>query len=164
MANLHGIELAIDSYPILMRYSTSLMDHQLRFSLESLKMQRLLRKAALFSEQVVVNAKHVEQAIRYLHQQHGGSQQRSLESFVDNFVSIATSGERAGQINGLTVIEDAYATYGEPARITATVHYGDGEVADIERKSDLGGNIHAKGMMILSACLYRILVKMRRCI
>ena len=61
-----------------------------------------------------------------------------------------------GQINGLTVIDTLDYCYGEPARITASVHYGDGEVADIERKSELAGNIHAKGMMILSACLYRV--------
>ena len=47
--------------------------------------------------------------------------------------------------------------HGELARVTVTVaDYGDGEVVDVERKSDLGGNICVKGMMILSACLYRI--------
>ncbi|MGR5488820.1 Lon protease family protein, partial [Vibrio alfacsensis] len=31
------------------------------------------------------------------------------------------------------------------------VHFGDGDVSDVERKVDLGGNIHAKGMMIMQA-------------
>lgn len=43
--------------------------------------------------------------------------------------------------------------FGEPSRITATIHYGDGDIIDIERKSDLSGNIHTKGVMILSAYL-----------
>ena len=43
--------------------------------------------------------------------------------------------------------------WGEPSRITCVVHYGDGEVMDIERKSELGGNLHAKGMMIIQAYL-----------
>lgn len=33
------------------------------------------------------------------------------------------------------------------------MHIGDGEFTDIERKAELGGNIHAKGMMIMQAFL-----------
>jgi Lon-like ATP-dependent protease len=33
------------------------------------------------------------------------------------------------------------------------VHIGDGEFIDVERKAELGGNIHAKGMMIMQAFL-----------
>ncbi|KAA0632899.1 hypothetical protein E2K67_21015, partial [Escherichia coli] len=35
--------------------------------------------------------------------------------------------------------------FGEPSRISCVVHIGDGEFTDIERKAELGGNIHAKG-------------------
>ncbi|MGE9805677.1 Lon protease family protein, partial [Escherichia coli] len=38
-------------------------------------------------------------------------------------------------------------------RITCVAHIGDGELVDIERKAELGGNIHAKGMMIMQAYL-----------
>ncbi|MBN4784317.1 Lon protease family protein, partial [Escherichia coli] len=57
--------------------------------------------------------------------------------------------------------------FGEPSRISCVVHIGDGEFTDIERKAELGGNIHdhhpfrmdiaaklhAKGMMIMQAFL-----------
>jgi Lon-like ATP-dependent protease len=33
------------------------------------------------------------------------------------------------------------------------VHLGDGEFTDVERKAELGGNLHAKGMMIMQAFL-----------
>ena len=87
---------------------------------------------------------------------HNTSEEFSSQNFEDKFISLQTEGKVVGQINGLTVIDTGDYSYGEPARITCTAHYGDGEVADIERKSELGGNIHAKGMMILSSCLYRI--------
>lgn len=58
-----------------------------------------------------------------------------------------------GQVNGLTVVSVAGVEFGEPSRITATIHYGDGDIIDIERKSELSGNIHTKGVMILSAYL-----------
>lgn len=41
--------------------------------------------------------------------------------------------------------------YGEPARISCVIHFGDGDIADVERKVELGGNLHAKGMMIMQA-------------
>jgi len=60
-----------------------------------------------------------------------------------------------GQINGLSVVEypGHPRAWGDPSRITCVVHPGDGEFMDIERKAELGGNIHAKGMMIMQAFL-----------
>jgi predicted ATP-dependent protease len=49
--------------------------------------------------------------------------------------------------------------FGAPNRITATTCYGDGEVIDIERSVDLGGSIHSKGVMILSAYLSSVFGK-----
>jgi lon-related putative ATP-dependent protease len=63
---------------------------------------------------------------------------------------IDTTGERVGQINGLTVISLGSFSFGRPARITATTRLGEGEVIDIEREAELGGAIHSKGVMILS--------------
>jgi len=43
--------------------------------------------------------------------------------------------------------------FGRPSRITARVRLGRGEVVDIEREVALGGPIHSKGVLILSAYL-----------
>ena len=68
---------------------------------------------------------------------------------------MGTVRERIGQINALSVIEfpGHPRAFGEPSRISCVVHIGDGEFTDIERKAELGGNIHAKGMMIMQAFL-----------
>ncbi|MFS2057155.1 AAA family ATPase [Kosakonia cowanii] len=70
-------------------------------------------------------------------------------------ILIETEGERIGQVNALSVIEfpGHPRAFGEPSRISCVVHIGDGEFNDIERKAELGGNIHAKGMMIMQAFL-----------
>ena len=75
------------------------------------------------------------------------------ESMLDGETLIATSGARAGQVNALVVIELAGERFGHPVRVSATVRLGDGDVVDIERESNLGGEIHSKGVMILSAFL-----------
>lgn len=70
-------------------------------------------------------------------------------------ILIETEGAQVGQINALSVIEfpGHPRAFGEPSRISCVVHIGDGEFNDIERKAELGGNIHAKGMMIMQAFL-----------
>ncbi|MCV2216594.1 Lon protease family protein [Thauera sp. Sel9] len=78
---------------------------------------------------------------------------RVRESILDGTTLISTDGERAGQINGLVVVELAGERFGHPVRITATVRMGEGDVVDIERETELGGAIHSKGVLILSAFL-----------
>ena len=70
----------------------------------------------------------------------------------DNLL-IASSGDHVGQVNGLAVIDLGDALFAHPVRITATARIGEGDVIDIERESELGGAIHSKGVMILSAFL-----------
>jgi predicted ATP-dependent protease len=68
-------------------------------------------------------------------------------------VLIDTAGAKVGQVNGLSVLSLGNLTFGRPSRITAKVRLGRGEVVDIERQVALGGPIHSKGVMILSAFL-----------
>ncbi|MDH5471268.1 MAG: AAA family ATPase [Gammaproteobacteria bacterium] len=66
---------------------------------------------------------------------------------------IDTDGSAIGQINGLSVYEVGKFSFGQPSRITASVHLGDGSIINIEREVDLSGSIHDKGVLILSALL-----------
>jgi lon-related putative ATP-dependent protease len=76
-----------------------------------------------------------------------------LEDMLEGSILISTEGERIGQVNALVVVEVAGVIHGHPARITATARVGDGDVVDIEREADLGGAIHSKGVLILTAFL-----------
>lgn len=66
---------------------------------------------------------------------------------------IDTDGEAVGLINGLSVYDVGKFSFGQPSRITASVHLGDGSIINIEREVDLSGSIHDKGVLILSALL-----------
>jgi predicted ATP-dependent protease len=76
-----------------------------------------------------------------------------MEDIAHGTQLINCEGAVVGQINGLTVVHYADSEFGLPSRITATVHQGGGEVLDIERTVDLGGSLHAKGVLILSSYL-----------
>ncbi|WP_299788848.1 S16 family serine protease [uncultured Shewanella sp.] len=154
-----GVSLSQSALAPLFLHSARLADHQQRLSLLSSQIGQLLAQAKAYSGQDEVTADSITLALNRHQSRHNASEMLSAQNFDDKFINLPTDKSIIGQINGLTVLDTVEYSYGEPARITASVHYGDGEVADIERKSELGGNIHAKGMMILSSCLYRIFGK-----
>ena len=92
-------------------------------------------------------------------QQASTLNQYALQDILSNQIYIETDEEEIGQINGLSVIEFEGIPYafGEPLRISCNVQYGDGEITDIERKVELGGNIHSKGILIAQSCLANLL-------
>jgi predicted ATP-dependent protease len=79
--------------------------------------------------------------------------QRALEAIARGDILIDTSGTKIAQVNGLSIFRLGEPSFGLPSRITATVRLGEGDVLDIERESELGGAIHSKGVMILTAFL-----------
>ena len=66
---------------------------------------------------------------------------------------IETDGQKVGQINGLAILQTGDHMFGKPGRITANVSMGKDGIMTIERESRLSGNIHTKGVMILSSYL-----------
>ncbi|MCG6226928.1 S16 family serine protease [Vibrio furnissii] len=113
----------------------------------------LLEEAALLGNQATIKKEHIEQALNQRYYRESYLPERALDDILDGQVIIETQGEQIGQVNGLTVIDIAGhpVSYGEPARISCVIHFGDGDISDVERKVELGGNLHAKGMMIMQA-------------
>ena len=68
-------------------------------------------------------------------------------------IMIDTTGERIGQVNGLSVYDIGYHSFGRPTRITAAVGMGKAGITSIEREANLSGKIHDKGVMTLSGYL-----------
>ncbi|CAM3066876.1 AAA family ATPase [Vibrio mytili] len=116
---------------------------------------QLLNLACQHSDSEVISYDAIDKAIDDKYYRESYLPQRAVYDILDGQVIIETTGEHIGQINGLTVIEMAGhpVSYGEPARISCVIHFGDGDVSDVERKAELGGNLHAKGMMIMQAFL-----------
>ncbi|CAM4408605.1 Lon protease family protein [Vibrio agarivorans] len=113
----------------------------------------LLEEASLRGNGSVITAEDIEGVIQDRLYRESYLPDRALSDIRDGQVIIETEGEQVGQVNGLTVIDvpGHPRAYGEPARISCVIHFGDGDISDVERKADLGGNLHAKGMMIMQA-------------
>jgi predicted ATP-dependent protease len=79
--------------------------------------------------------------------------EKSHEGILREVMLVDTEGVAVGQVNGLAVYQLGNYAFGKPSRITATARLGPGKVLDIEREVDLGGKIHSKAVLIISALL-----------
>jgi predicted ATP-dependent protease len=77
-------------------------------------------------------------------------EEKIQEMIEKNMILIDTQGEVIGQINGLAVYNLGDYAFGRPSRITCETFMGLEGVVNIERKANLSGNIHNKGVLILS--------------
>lgn len=114
-----------------------------------------IRSAALNNANSALSAVDFERVFQQKQHQQAFLQERTYADILNEQVYIDTENDIVGQINGLSVIEypGTPVCFGEPSRLSCIVQFGDGEVIDIERKSELAGNLHGKGMMIAQACL-----------
>ena len=144
-----------DFWPALIREAVRYTGDQQTLPLCPAWLNRQLREAALYSEDEQITAASLTAALEARLWRESYLSERVRDEILLDQILIETEGDVIGQINGLSVIEfpGHPRAFGEPSRISCVVHAGDGEFTDVERKAELGGNIHAKGMMIMQAYL-----------
>lgn len=137
----------------LMNAGARYTEDQHYMPLEVLWYLSLFEEARLGSSNQLLSEVHIDKALDNKYHRESYLPERALADITDGQVIIETQGECVGQVNGLTVIDvpGHPMSYGEPARISCVIHFGDGDISDVERKAELGGNLHAKGMMIMQA-------------
>ncbi|KHT57974.1 ATP-dependent protease [Photobacterium gaetbulicola] len=149
----------------IVEYSSRQADDQNKLSLHSADIANLLRESnyvAKSSNATMIRANHVELALSNQEMRVSRLKDHVMQTFTNGTTLIDTVGEVIGQVNGLSVISTSDYQFGSPNRITATTSYGEGGVFDIERSVDLGGRIHSKGVMILSAYLASVFGRNKR--
>jgi len=106
-------------------------------------------EAAKISGAKYIQSEHVQQAIRDKKHRLDRIEEKIREDMRLRNIRIDTTGSQLGQINGISVIEIDGHTFGIPSRITARTYAGHDGVIDIERESEMSGNIHTKGVLTL---------------
>lgn len=76
-----------------------------------------------------------------------------LEMYEDKKIILDIEDRIIGSVNGLSVIDFGYMSFGKPMRITCTCYKGSGKIMDAQRESNLSGNIHNKSLNILRGFL-----------
>ncbi|MBC7750445.1 MAG: AAA family ATPase [Candidatus Saccharibacteria bacterium] len=140
----------------LLTDSSRQAEDQSSLSLHAATLGDLLREAstlALQQNDRQVTAKHIDTTLAARLYRLGHLRELYWEDLSRGTQLIETEGVRIGQVNALTVVHYADSEFGLPARLTATVYQGGGEILDIERSVELGGALHAKGILIMSSFL-----------
>ena len=101
----------------------------------------------------LIGASEVQQAIDARIHRASRYRDQMQDGILRDMLKIDTEGASIGQVNGLAVMQLGGFAFGRPQRITATVSLGSGKVIDIEREVELGGPLHSKGVLILTAFL-----------
>ncbi len=101
----------------------------------------------------IITKTHINQALFHKESRESFMQQDIMEMIEKNIISIDTTSKKVGQLNALVVHEYGASAFGRPNRVSCQVYLGHGDLIDIERQVELGGALHSKGVLILSAFL-----------
>jgi len=140
----------------LLTDSSRQAEDQSSLSLHASTLGDLIREAhhhAFKAGDKIVTDEHVNQALHHRQYRLGYLRELYWQDLSRGTQLIETSGHRLGQINALSVIHYADVEFGLPSRLTASVYQGGGDILDIERSVELGGSLHAKGVLLMSSFL-----------
>ena len=148
----------------IIEYSSRLAEDQNKLSLHASDVANLLRESNYWAREqksTLIRQAHVEMALASDEHRNGRIRDQMFDTIRNGTTFITVSGEVIGQINALSVLSTGGAEFGMPNRVTANCFVGNGDILDIEHDAKLGGNIHTKGVMILSSYLSSIFAKER---
>ncbi len=137
----------------IVEYSGRLAENQKKLSTRFNEIVDLLFEADAWSEMDgvdVVGKKQVEKALEEMIFRSNKYEQKIIESIREGTTLIDLEGSKIGQINALSVLDQGDYQFGRPSRITVSTYLGRKGIINIERESDMSGNIHNKGVLILS--------------
>jgi len=101
----------------------------------------------------LVKAIHVKKAWNGIKMRASLYKEKMENAIYNNTIYIDTEGEKIGEINGLTVLENEDIAFGNPVKIIAKVSSGSKGFIDIQKETGLGGKIHHKASMTIQGYL-----------
>ena len=147
--NCEGLAKAVE-------YGSRLSDNQNKLSTRFNIVSEIVYEASALAESdnsEYVEGKHVNQAIKNKKYRSNRIEEKMQEQIFNKKVLIDTEGAVVGQVNGLSVMGVSDYSFGLPSRITARTYTGKEGIINIERETEMSGNIHSKGVLTLNGYL-----------
>ena len=138
----------------VIEYCSRMVDNQTKLSTQLNEITELLGESCTWAKMdgaKTVTATYVKKAIEERIERVNKYDQRLVEMIQNGTIMIDTTGEKVGQINGLSVMNVGDYSFGKPAKITANTYVGKSGIVNVEREVEMSGTTHSKGVMILSA-------------
>ncbi len=146
----------------IIEYGSRLVEDQKALSTQFGELKDLTIEANLIAQQErskTIKRHHVESALQHKFDRVSLYQDHLLEMVQAKDLLLSVEGSRIGQINGLTVYDMGDHSFGKVCRITCTSGIQEGGVFHIDRATKLSGNIHDKGVLILTGFLTALLAQ-----
>ena len=143
----------------VIEYGNRMVTDQKKLSLRFGQILGVLKEADYWAKKenaLVVSSKYVSKALNQHRFRHNLYEEKVWEQFNDQTVLIDVKGKVTGQVNALAVYDMGEISFGRPTRITAESYMGNPGIINIEHESDLSGETHDKGVMIVSGYLGRM--------
>jgi len=145
-----GVETVIE-------YSSRLAGDQNKLSVQFGSITKILKEANYWSKldnnSKSIKRQHVEKAIDEKIYRSNMIEEKIQEMIIKGSILVDTEGLVVGQINGLAVYNIGDYAFGKPSRLTCETYMGTEGLINIDRRAKLSGNIHDKGVLILSGYL-----------
>jgi lon-related putative ATP-dependent protease len=145
-----------DGVAAVVDYGTRLVEDQRKLSLRFGDIADIIREASYWTERNgdgLVGAESVRRAVEEKEYRSNLIEERIGQLIEEGTIMVDVDGEVVGQVNGLSVYDLGDFSFGKPSRITVQTYVGKEGVVNIERKAELSGRTHDKGVMILSGYL-----------
>ncbi|GJM16472.1 MAG: ATP-dependent protease [Thermodesulfobacteriota bacterium] len=145
-----GVETVIE-------YSSRLAGDQNKLSVQFGSITKILKEANYWARidnnSKSIKRQHVEKAIDEKIYRSNMIEEKIQEMIAKGSILVDTEGLVVGQINGLAVYNIGDYAFGKPSRLTCETYMGTEGLINIDRRAKLSGNIHDKGVFILSGYL-----------
>ena len=145
-----------DAVAAVVEYGKQSIADKTRISLRFGPIVALLKEADYWAQKGgsrCVTGCYVSQALNEYRFRYNLYEEKIHESYMDGTVLLDVTGSVAGQVNALAVYQIGDISFGRPSRITAETFMGKPGIINIERETNLSGNTHDKGILILSGYL-----------
>ena len=140
----------------VVEYGIRLAGNKKKLSTEFNKIVDIIREAnywAVKENSPSVKEEHVDKAIEEKIYRLNMIEDKIQELIKEGVIMIDITGDKVGQVNGLSILNMGDYSFGRPSKITAETSLGRAGVINIEREADLSGKTHNKGVLILSGYL-----------
>lgn len=137
----------------LLKYSCKLSGSKNYFTAYMNKLLEIIDISSTFAKEKnsdVIDESNIRDAIHEFQAMHELVRKKVLQMYKDGKYIVNLKGSTVGQINGLSVMNFGDCSVGQQHRITVTTFAGKQGITNIEREANMSGNIHSKGIMILS--------------
>lgn len=140
----------------MVEHASRLAEHQDKLSTRFRQIQDIISEANYYREENgngKISEAEIKKAIEERTYRSNLIQEKIQEMIAEGTLIIDVEGDKAGELNGLAVLDLGDISIGRPNKITASIGLGKGNILDIEREADMGGSLHTKGVLILSGYL-----------